>query len=248
MYKMTESNLLLESDKILKGPLAQMTKSSILDLFLQAELLVQIVMLLLLLASIWCWTIIFSKIFTLQATKLRMNKFLNIFHTGKSINQLYKYSFEKQDKHPLAKILFAAIEEWQFQPKSDNQVIKPSHNNIAERVNQAMILASSQAIAVLEESVGFLATIASSAPFIGLFGTVWGIMNSFQSIAATKNTTLAVVAPGIAEALLATAFGLIAAIPAFIFYNKFMSEIDNIARKSEDFKLELHNLMLRELN
>ena len=244
---MPQSNLVVDSEKVLNAPLAQMTKSSILDLFLQAELLVQMVMLLLLITSVWCWTIIFSKILVFQTTKLRMNKFLNVFQTGKSINQLYKYSIDKQEKHPLAKILFAAVEEWQFQSKDENSHVKEK-SNIAERVNQAMFLALSKSIAKLEESVDFLATIASSAPFIGLFGTVWGIMNSFQSIAATKNTTLAVVAPGIAEALLATAFGLIAAIPAYFFYNDFVTKLNNISREAEDFKLELHNLILRELS
>jgi biopolymer transport protein TolQ len=243
---MAQSNLDSEIQTVLNGSVAQINKSSLLDLFLQAELLVQIVMLLLLLASIIGWTIIFNKIFLLHHTKLRIKKFLHFFQVSKSINQLYKYSLEKQEKHPLAKILLAAVEEWQFQPKSDNTNVK-ADVNLKERVNQAMILAGNKALLPFENSIAFLATIASSGPFIGLFGTVWGIMNSFQSIAATKNTTLAVVAPGIAEALLATAFGLIAAIPAFIFYNKFITEIDNITRQSDDFRLELYNLMLREL-
>ena len=227
---------------------AQINKTSLLDLCLQAELLVQIVMLILLLSSIWGWTIIFSKTMILSSIKVKTRKFLEFFHASKSINQLYKYSIDKNEKHPLAKVLFAAVEEWQVQPKgSETAPSSVVSANIKERVNQAMALASSKAVNNLESDIGFLATISSSAPFIGLFGTVWGIMSSFQSIAATKNTTLAVVAPGIAEALLATAFGLIAAIPAVIFYNKFSADIDNIAKEADDFKMELHNLMLREL-
>jgi biopolymer transport protein TolQ len=205
-------------------------------------------MLILLLYSIWGWTIIFSKTMILSSIKVKTRKFLEFFHASKSINQLYKYSIDKNEKHPLAKVLFAAVEEWQVQPKgSETAPSSVVSANIKERVNQAMALASSKAVNNLESDIGFLATISSSAPFIGLFGTVWGIMSSFQSIAATKNTTLAVVAPGIAEALLATAFGLIAAIPAVIFYNKFSADIDNIAKEADDFKMELHNLMLREL-
>ncbi len=229
---------------VLDAALSHVNKTSLLDLCLQAELLVQLVMLMLLLASIWGWTIIFTKMIVLSSFRRKIKKFSVFFQTSKSINQLFKYATDKKDSHTLAKVLFAAVDEWQVQPKPD----QPNHlENLKDRVNNAMLLATSKSVGNLESNVGFLATISSSAPFIGLFGTVWGIMSSFQSIAASKNTTLAVVAPGIAEALLATAFGLIAAIPAYIFYNKFMSDIDVIAREADDFRIELYNLILREL-
>ena len=245
---MQQSNIASKTQVALDTTITHINKTSLLDLCLQAELTVQIVMLLLLLASIIGWTIIFSKIMILSHHKAKMKKFIEFFHNSKSINQLFKYSVDKKDNHILSRALFAAVDEWQIQPKGhDNAIQSDLSSNIKERVNQAMILSISKSVSQLENDIGFLATISSSAPFIGLFGTVWGIMSSFQSIAATKNTTLAVVAPGIAEALLATAFGLIAAIPALIFYNKLISIIDSIEREAEDFRMELYNLMLREL-
>jgi biopolymer transport protein TolQ len=241
---MQQGKIANDAQVVLDATLSHVNKTSLLDLCLEAELLVQIVMLLLLLASVWGWTIIFTKTILLSSFRSKINKFTEFFHSSKSINQLFKYANDKRETHTLAKVLFAAIDEWQIQAKPGQQI---DPNNLKDRVNNAMLLASSKSLANLESNVGFLATISSSAPFIGLFGTVWGIMSSFQSIAASKNTTLAVVAPGIAEALLATAFGLIAAIPAYIFYNKFMSDIDVIARKADDFRIELYNLILREL-
>lgn len=229
---------------VLDTALSHVSKTSLLDLCMEAELLVQIVMLLLLLASIWGWTIIFTKTIILNSSRGKVKKFIEFFQASKSINQLFKYANDKKESHTLAKILFAAVDEWQIQPKVGQQA---DSSNLKDRVNNAMMLATSKSVGEFESNIGFLATISSSAPFIGLFGTVWGIMSSFQSIAASKNTTLAIVAPGIAEALLATAFGLIAAIPAYIFYNKFMSDIDEIARQADDFRIELYNLMLREL-
>ncbi len=243
-----QSNVGSNPQVVLDSAVAHISKTSLLDLCLQAELLVQLVMILLLLSSIWGWTIIFSKMIVLSSFQRKIKTFLVFFQTSKSINQLYKYVMDKQDKHTLAQVLLAAADEWHIQPKGSESILPNAVSaNVRERVNQAMILAINKSISKLEKDIGFLATISSSAPFIGLFGTVWGIMSSFQSIAATKNTTLAVVAPGIAEALLATAFGLIAAIPAVIFYNKFAAEIDNISREADDFRIELNNLMLREL-
>jgi biopolymer transport protein TolQ len=241
---MQQGKIANDAQVVLDATLSHVNKTSLLDLCLEAELLVQIVMLLLLLASVWGWTIIFTKTIVLSSFKNKIDKFTEFFHSSKSINQLFKYASDKRETHTLAKVLFAAIDEWQVQARPGQQI---DPNNLKDRVNNSMLLASSKSVAGLESNVGFLATISSSAPFIGLFGTVWGIMSSFQSIAASKNTTLAVVAPGIAEALLATAFGLIAAIPAYIFYNKFMSDIDAIARKADDFRIELYNLILREL-
>ena len=216
------------------------------ELFSHAELVVQIIMIGLILASIWSWTIIIDKMITFYKVKYQMRKFIEFFNRTKSINQLLKYAIDNNEKHPLAKLLIFSIEEWQFKPK--NELNKNTIDNIKERVVQSMEIGISKSINILESNINYLATVASSGPFIGLFGTVWGIMTSFQSIASAKNTSLAVVAPGIAEALLATGIGLVAAIPAAIFYNKFSSDIDLICKDTEEFKKELLNLMLRELS
>lgn len=245
---MQQGKISHDTPVVLDAALSHVNKTSLVDLCLQAEPLVQIVMITLLLASIWGWTIIFTKLIAFSSCRSKIKKFVEFFQTSKSINQLFKYAMDKKDDHALAKVLFAAVDEWQVQPKALEAAAQPAQAaNLKERVSHAMILANSKSIASLEKDVGFLATISSGAPFVGLFGTVWGIMSSFQAIASSKNTTLAVVAPGIAEALLATAFGLIAAIPAYIFYNKFVAEIDYISRQADDFRIELYNLMLREL-
>lgn len=254
---MQQEKIINDGHVVLNAALSHVNKTSLFDLCLQADLLVQMVMLLLVILSVWGWTIIFTKLIVLKSFKSSMRKFIEFFHTSRSINQLFRYANEKKSDHILAQILFFAVDEWQIQHKTvpvqssqhttQTNANTSNNNTLKERVNYAMLLATSKSIGKLENNIDFLATISSSAPFIGLFGTVWGVMSSFQSIALSKNTTLAVVAPGIAEALLATAFGLIAAIPAYIFYNKFSSDIDKISRQADDFRMELYNLILREL-
>lgn len=222
--------------------LAQATSVSFLDLFLQADPIVKMVMLFLLLASLWSWAIIFDKILSLAIVRRKMANLEKMFWSGQTLDNLFKYISKNKEHHPMANVLSAAIEEWNNRSSQQGTYI-----HAKERIENSMQVAISKSIASLETHVGTLATIASSSPFIGLFGTVWGIMVSFQSIAASKNTTLAVVAPGIAEALLATAFGLIAAIPAVIFYNKFMATIDEISNRTEDFRTEIITIILREL-
>ena len=222
---------------------AQATNMSFLDLFLQADPIVKFVMLFLILASLWSWTIIFDRMISLEVIKRKMSNMEKMFWSGQAIDGLFKYVNKNKETHPIANVLSAAIEEWNSKSLQQHGPLV----HIKERIENSMQVAINKSIASLESNIGSLATIASSSPFIGLFGTVWGIMVSFQSIAASKNTTLAVVAPGIAEALLATAFGLIAAIPAVIFYNKFTSTIDDISNRTEDFRIELTTIILREL-
>ena len=222
---------------------AQATNMSFLDLFLQADPIVKFVMLFLILASLWSWTIIFDRMISLAVIKRKMSNMEKMFWSGQAIDGLFKYVNKNKETHPIANVLSAAIEEWNSKSLQQHGPLV----HIKERIENSMQVAINKSIASLESNIGSLATIASSSPFIGLFGTVWGIMVSFQSIAASKNTTLAVVAPGIAEALLATAFGLIAAIPAVIFYNKFTSTIDDISNRTEDFRIELTTIILREL-
>ncbi len=222
---------------------------SFLDLFLQADIVVKLVMISLLLASIWSWAVIFEKIIMLKVLKYKISNFEKMFWSGQTLDALLKQVSKNRDDNPLANILVATMEEWAPRIGGTFNLKPDTHKNanLKDRLHQAMQLAANRSLDAIEGNINSLATIGSSAPFIGLFGTVWGIMTSFQSIAISKNTTLAVVAPGIAEALLATAFGLIAAIPAVIFYNKISSDISIIANRIEDFKIELSNMILREL-
>jgi biopolymer transport protein TolQ len=147
----------------------------------------------------------------------------------------------------MAIIFVAAMEEWLRSKTTVNTPLQGLKLSLRERVVQVMQVARNREIEHLESGLGFLATVGSSAPFIGLFGTVWGIMNSFQAIAISKNTSLAAVAPGIAEALLATAIGLFAAIPAVIAYNKFSNELARFSNKLEDFSTEFDTILSRQL-
>ena len=234
----------VEAEKVASS-ISGNTEISFINMFLQADLVVQSVMLLLLFASFWSWAIIFDKFLSIKSIKDKMSRFENEFWSGVSLEKLFRQIKGKQD-HPMAMIFVAAIEELQ------ERINKPKQDqlsaSIKERIHQAMQVASNKSMDTIESNLNFLATVGSSAPFIGLFGTVWGIMTSFQAIAASKNTTLAVVAPGIAEALMATALGLAAAIPAVIFYNKFASETNRIANKLDDFSMELSSIISRELD
>ncbi len=205
---------------------------SMWGLFMQADLVVKAVMLLLIVASIVSWAIIFQKSSLLSHTRRKIGSFLNMFwdgRAGKSMEDFYN-DIKKSATDPLSRVFVAGMYECYDQK---------GKSNTRSRAERALNNAATREINHLERHISFLATVGSSAPFIGLFGTVWGIMNSFQSIAVTNNTSLAVVAPGIAEALFATAIGLFAAIPASIFYNKFNSEISKVANEVDDFVDEL---------
>jgi biopolymer transport protein TolQ len=220
---------------------------SILSLIGNADIVVKLVMLLLVCASFWSWTIIFDKFFKFRDIKKKTDKFERVFWSGQLLDQLYEKVKSRAD-HPMAIVFVAAMHEW------GRQSGRNSGNNLAliigvkDRINQSMLVALSREVNKLEQNIGFLASVASCTPFVGLFGTVWGIMHSFQSIAASKNTTLAVVAPGIAEALLATAIGLVAAIPAGIFYNILTGQLNSFSARVEDFSTELSALLSREID
>jgi biopolymer transport protein TolQ len=213
---------------------------SMTGLFMQADIVVKLVILMLVASSIISWTIIFSKLALFSVTKRKITTFLDAFWNGrggKNMEEFYNHiKFKAHD--PLSRIFVSGMFEC-FE-KGD----KRNHVGRAER---ALTSATNREIGELEKYIGFLATVGSAAPFVGLFGTVWGIMNSFQSIAMTQNTTLAVVAPGIAEALFATAIGLFAAIPAVIFYNRFNSEVTKISNEINDFADELVIYIEREI-
>jgi len=221
--------------------------TSLIGLFLQADILVQSVMVMLVVASIWSWAIIFNKWAEMKALHKLTQKFEKDFWSGNSLEALHD-NLKSKTKHPYALVFSSAMHEWRSR---DSGEIKGNSNlrvGTKERIYQVMQISINKASCKLEKGLNFLATVGSAAPFIGLFGTVWGVMASFQSIAISKNTTLAVVAPGIAEALLATAFGLAAAIPALIFYNKFAAEINKFIGSLEDFANELGAIMSKELD
>lgn len=220
---------------------------SIIGLIFQADIIVKTVMFLLALASIWSWAIIFEKWILLKTVKIKTQTFEKNFWSGQSLENLHE-RIKGRETHPIALIFNSAMTEWQNRNVRDIPRDHTLKTGIKERVYQAMQVSSSRALEKLEKNLSFLATVGSSSPFIGLFGTVWGIMVSFQSIAISKNTTLAVVAPGIAEALLATAFGLVAAIPAVIFYNKFTNEVNRLANSLNDFTNELGSIIGKELD
>jgi biopolymer transport protein TolQ len=210
----------------------------------QADPVVKAVMAILVLASIWCWTIIFDKAFRLMRLRRKAQDFERAFWSGAPLDDLY-FRLGRTADHPMAMLFAAAMEEWKDAPKPQPGI---NQRNLLERIGKVMSLTLDREIDGLERYLPSLATIGSTAPFIGLFGTVWGIMNSFQSIALTKNTTLAVVAPGIAEALLATAMGLVAAIPAVVAYNKLSGDLDRYATRVGSFADEFAVVLSRELD
>ncbi|MEM9123462.1 MAG: protein TolQ, partial [Pseudomonadota bacterium] len=202
------------------------TGYSMLELLQRADIVVKTVMIMLVIASFWSWAIIFDKGMKLGSLRRRANKFEDVFWSGRSLDDLYKNLGHKPD-HPFAVVFVAAMREWKRSFEAGSVATGDGWMGLGQRIDKVMNVTISRELTSVERGLGFLATVGSTAPFIGLFGTVWGIMNSFQSIAASQDTSLAVVAPGIAEALFATALGLFAAIPAVIFYNRYSSQLDS---------------------
>lgn len=213
------------------------------SLFMQANWVVKVVMIGLLFASIWSWAIIIDKLFAYRRRKRSMDQFEEIFWSGQSLEELYR-SLDDRQTAGLATIFMAAMREW----KKSFEKGARSAIGLQGRIDKAMDVALSREQEQMESRLGFLATVGSAAPFIGLFGTVVGIMSSFQSIAASKNTSLAVVAPGIAEALLATAIGLLAAIPAVVAYNKLSGDAGKLSSRMEGFADEFSAILSRQID
>jgi biopolymer transport protein TolQ len=216
---------------------------SFLALFLQAHIVVKLVMIGLLLASVWGWAVIIEKLVTFARTRRETDEFERLFWSGQSLDELYAMTAQRRSS-AVASLFVAAMREWR---RSIDSAPKPLAG-VQHRIERVMDVAINREVDRLERRLLFLATVGSTAPFIGLFGTVWGIMTSFQSIAAAKTTSLAVVAPGIAEALFATALGLLAAIPAVIFYNKFSTEAGRLAQRFEGFSDEFLAIVSRQLD
>ena len=216
---------------------------SLIALFMQAAWIVKAVMLGLLACSVWVWAIAIDKIFLYSRTKRAMDRFEQAFWSGQSIEELYR-SLSAKPTQSMAACFVAAMREWKRSFESQSR----SFAGLQMRIDKVMNVSIAREVERLERRLLVLATVGSAGPFVGLFGTVWGIMSSFQSIAASKNTSLAVVAPGIAEALFATAIGLIAAIPATIFYNKFVSEVNRQAQRLEGFADEFSAILSRQID
>lgn len=217
---------------------------SVWGLIAQADITVKLVMLLLLLASLWSWAIIFDKFNSFAKMRAKMAKFEGAFRGNNLLDGLYDRINKKPNDNPLSEMFVAAMSEIRYGVLKDvrnpsNELIENCRGRIYHTVNRI----KHRSLERMEKDLIFLATVGSASPFIGLFGTVWGIVNSFQAIGASKNTSLAVVAPGIAEALIATAMGLFAAIPAVIFYNFFSNQIRLSSSKLEDFQGELITIL-----
>ena len=210
---------------------------------MQANWVVKAVMIGLLLASIWSWAIIIDKVISYGRIRHAMNRFEQVFWSGQSLEELYR-NLNDRRVYGMSAIFMAAMREW----KKSLEKGARSPMGLQSRIDKAMDVALARESDRMESRLGFLATVGSAGPFIGLFGTVVGIMSSFQSIAASKNTSLAVVAPGIAEALLATAIGLLAAIPAVIAFNKLSGDAGKITARMEGFADEFSAILSRQID
>jgi biopolymer transport protein TolQ len=217
------------------------------SLFMKADIVVKSVMGILLLASVWSWAIIIGKWTRLGSVRSAADKFEQLFWSGRSLDDVYAQLQARSEHHPMAHVFVAGMREWKrsFETGHVTAGVLPG---VKDRIARVMNVAIGREVTRLEGSLGFLATVGVNATFIGLFGTVWGIMNSFRQIAASHDTSLAVVAPGIAEALFATAMGLVAAIPASVAYNHLSASVGRIASRLEGFSDEFAAILSRQLD
>jgi biopolymer transport protein TolQ len=214
-----------------------------LDLFWSADRVVKTVMVGLLLASVWAWAIIIEKLFAFRRARVEADRFEQMFWSGQSLDELYGGLLHGRT-FSMAALFVAAMREWKRSVEGNIRAL----GGIQLRVEKVMDVTISREMELLDRRLLFLATVGSIAPFVGLFGTVWGIMTSFQAIAVQKSTNLAVVAPGIAEALFATALGLFAAIPAVVFYNKFAADSTRLSQRLEAFADEFSAIVSRQID
>ena len=217
---------------------------SIIGLFMQADIIVKIVMTMLMMASVWCWAIIFEKFIAFRKEHAANDRFETAFWSGQSLDDLY-HTVNARGTAGMASIFIAAMQEWK---RSQGAAMRAGFAGVQKRIEKVMDVQIQKEMGGLEARLLFLATVGSAGPFIGLFGTVWGIMTSFQGIANSGQTNLAVVAPGIAEALFATAIGLVAAIPATIFYNMYSNDAAKVQSRLENFADEFSAIISRQLD
>jgi biopolymer transport protein TolQ len=212
---------------------------SIISLILDASLVVKFIMLLLLVASLWSWAVIFMKLSVFRQYRREARMFEDRFRVGTDLGRLYQsITHAQSDVFGMKNIFTAGLREY-FRLKRQGI----DRNGVLDGVNRSMRVVVNKEIDALESWLSFLATVGSTTPYIGLFGTVWGIMDAFQSLGKVGNATLAMVAPGISEALVATAMGLFAAIPGVIFYNRFATESQRLYSKYETFSEELSTIL-----
>ncbi len=228
----------------LAGSAAGLSMSPV-TIFLNADVVVQFTLILLLAASIWCWAIIFEKYLTLRRLNRAAGVFESAFWSGGALEDLYD-KLESRPRDPMSAVFVAAMREWGREQASRDRRPGGARSTLEERLERAMQLTTAREIERVERYMTFLASTGSTAPFIGLFGTVWGIMNAFHAIGLSNNTSLAAVAPGISEALFATALGLLAAIPAVLAYNKLSRDIDRYAGRLEGFAGEFLAILSRQ--
>jgi biopolymer transport protein TolQ len=219
---------------------------SIWSLFLRADWIVKLVMGVLVLASVWTWAIILDKMWRLRRLETRALRFEDAFWSGGSLDDLYE-RVGQRPSDPMTAVFSSAMREWRRSAAKGLVQQVTARAGLQARIDRVMQVTLGREMDRLERYMIFLASVGSTAPFIGLFGTVWGIMNSFQAIAVTKQTNLAVVAPGIAEALFATALGLIAAIPAVVAYNKISNDLGRYGGRLEAFAVEFSAILSRQL-
>lgn len=221
---------------------------SMWEMVWNSDMVTKVVMLGLIAASVWSWAIIIEKISFLREVKQRSRSFEARFWSGGSLDKLYE-SIGSRPNDPMSAMFVAAMREWKrtniLKAKTDRGLRGVS---LQQRIEKAMAVSMDKEVDGLDTRMGFLASTGSVAPLVGLFGTVWGIINSFNAIAITQSNSLAAIAPGIAEALFTTAFGLIAAIPAVVGYNKISSDIDNYAKKLDNFMDEFSSILSREID
>ena len=215
---------------------------SILDLFLQASLLVKSVMLTLLGFSVVCWAMIFQRIKVLKQAQKQLKIFEDKFWSGSDLSKLYNEVSARSKVTSIESLFVAGFKEYAKLRKSNIT----SSNAIVDGTHRAMRVAMSREVDSLEKHLPFMATVGSISPYIGLFGTVWGIMNSFIAIGSAENATLAQVAPGIAEALVATAMGLFAAIPAVMAFNRFSHQVEKLENSYGNFMDEFSSILQRQ--
>ncbi len=220
---------------------------SAMGLFMQADFIVKAVIIILIFASLWCWSIIFQKRSNIAMLNRRAQRFEDSFWSGEPLDKIYE-RVKNSKEDPMLRTFSAGMDEWQAGVAGGMPARQALQASLKQRVERTMSVTIGREMNQLERGMTFLASVGSSAPFIGLFGTVWGIMGSFSAIAQTNNTSLAVVAPGIAEALFATALGLVAAIPAVIAYNVFSNSLNIYAERLQAFADEFTAILSRHLD
>jgi len=221
---------------------------SVWGLFWQADLIIKTVMICLFGASIWSWAIIIDKYIIFKNIRFRANKFENTFWSGESLEKLYN-RIKNKANDPMARTFCSGMHEWKLSVDASNASFEGNLKaGLQQRIERAMATTINREMNILEKYLSFLGTVAATAPFLGLFGTVWGIMNSFSAIAESQNTSLVVVAPGISEALFTTAVGLIAAIPAVIAYNKFSTDLGRYGDRLDGFASDFISILGRHFD